>query len=85
MLRYAPAASVAAAAAARTGKRRFSTRGRSRHADGLGAIERAALHDRYAEEALLTGRNEESVTARRAALALYRQLGEELRVGPSRA
>ena len=81
MLRYAPAAGVAAAAASSHREAAVQYARALRHADGLGAIERAALHDRYAEEALLTGRNEESVTARRAALALYRQLGEELRVG----
>ena len=81
VLRYAPAAGVAAAAASSHREAAVQYARALRHADGLGAIERAALHDRYAEEALLTGRNEESVTARRAALALYRQLGEELRVG----
>jgi len=52
-----------------------------RHADGLDAAQRAGLYDRYADEALVTGRNEESISARLSALALYRELSDELRVG----
>ncbi len=43
--------------------------------------ERAELLDGYAEEALLTGLYEESVEARGAALALYRELGDRLKTG----
>ena len=52
-----------------------------RHAGGLGPAERATLHDAYAEELLVTGAYEESVTSRSSALELYRELGDELRVG----
>jgi DNA-binding CsgD family transcriptional regulator/tetratricopeptide (TPR) repeat protein len=81
LLRYAPAAGDAAAAASSHREAAVQYARALRHADGLGAERRAALHDRFAEEAFLTGRYEDSVEARRQALSLYRELGDELHVG----
>jgi DNA-binding CsgD family transcriptional regulator/tetratricopeptide (TPR) repeat protein len=81
VLRYAPAAARAAVAAS-SHREAAAQYGRAvAHAGGLGDRERADLLDRYAEEALLTGLYEESVQARNAALALYRKLGDTLRIG----
>jgi DNA-binding CsgD family transcriptional regulator len=81
VLRYAPAAAKAAVSASSHREAAAQYARALRHADGLGDRERAELLDRYAEEALLTGLYEESVDARSAALALYRQLGDTLKVG----
>lgn len=81
VLRYAPAAGEAAAAASSHREAAAQYARALRHVDGLGPAERADLYDRYAEEALVTGLYEESVVAREAALALYRELGDRLRVG----
>lgn len=81
VLRYAPAAGAAAAAASSHREAAAQYARALRHAGGLGPAERADLYDSYAEEALLTGLYEESVEAREAALALYRELGNRLKVG----
>jgi DNA-binding CsgD family transcriptional regulator/tetratricopeptide (TPR) repeat protein len=81
VLRYAPAAAAAAVAASSHREAAAQYARALRHADGLGDRERAELLDRYAEEAMLTGLYAESVEAREGALALYRRLGDTLRVG----
>lgn len=81
VLRHAPAAARAASAASSHREAAAQFARALRHAGGLGAAERADLLDAYAEEALLIGRYEESVDAREAALALYRELGNMLKVG----
>ena len=81
VLRFAPAAGAAAAAASSHREAAAQYARALRHAEGLDRAERADLYDRYAEEALLTGLYEESVEAREAALALYRELGNRLKVG----
>jgi DNA-binding CsgD family transcriptional regulator/tetratricopeptide (TPR) repeat protein len=81
VLRFAPAAAAAAAAASSHREAAVQYARALRFAEGLPAAERASLLDRYAEEALLTGLYEESVKARLAALALYRELDDRLRVG----
>jgi DNA-binding CsgD family transcriptional regulator len=81
VLRYAPAAGAAAAAASSHREAAVQYARALRFADGVGGAERADLLDGYAEEALLTGRYEDSVNARLAALALYRELDDRLRVG----
>jgi DNA-binding CsgD family transcriptional regulator len=85
VLRWAPAAGQAAAAASSHREAAAQLARAVRHADRLAAAERAELLDRYAEEALLTGLYEESVSARQAALALYREQGDLLRVGETLA
>jgi DNA-binding CsgD family transcriptional regulator len=56
-----------------------------RHADGLATRERADLLDAYGRELRLTGRADESIDAYRAAIALYRELGDRLAEGASLA
>ena len=81
VLRYAPAAGRAAAAASSHREAAVQYARALRFADGLSPVERADLFDSYAEEALVTGMYEESVDARLSALAFYRELGDRLRVG----
>ena len=81
VLAYATAAGSEAAAASSHREAASQYARALRHADGLGTAERASLLDRYAEEAALTGQYDSSVSARLAALELYRQLGDALRVG----
>ncbi|HET9508920.1 MAG TPA: LuxR C-terminal-related transcriptional regulator [Gaiellaceae bacterium] len=81
VLVYAAAAAREAAAASSHREAASQYARVLRHAGGLGAAERAALHDAYAEELLVTGAYEDSVTSRSSALELYRELGDELRVG----
>ena len=81
VLRYAPAAARAAAAASSHREAAAQYRRALKYADGLPARERAKLLDGYAEEALVTGRYEDSVEARSAALELYRELDDPLRTG----
>jgi DNA-binding CsgD family transcriptional regulator/tetratricopeptide (TPR) repeat protein len=81
VLRYAPAAARAAVAASSHREAAAQYARAVRHAEGVTPRERAELFDRYAEEALLTGLYEDSVEARDAALALYRQLGDTLKIG----
>ena len=52
-----------------------------RYADALEPCRARRLFDSYAEEALVTGLYEESVDARLSALGLYRELGDQLRIG----
>ena len=85
VLRYAPAAGRAAAAASSHREAAVQYARALRYADELAVAERADLFDAYAEEALVTGLYEESVDARSTALALYRELGDELRVGDTLA
>ena len=66
---------------ARTGRRRRNTPGRSGTRTGSARSVAPRCSTGYAEEAFLTGRYEDSVDARRQALALYRELGDELHVG----
>lgn len=81
VLAYATAAAHEAAKASSHREAASQYERALRYADGLDAAECAALFDGYAEEAALTGRYSDSVSARLAALELYRQLGDELRVG----
>ena len=81
VLRHAPEAARVAAAASSHREAAAQYRRALRHADGLPPRDRADLLDGYAEEALLTGLYEESVEAREAALALYRELGDALKTG----
>ncbi len=81
VLRYAPAAGQAAAAASSHREAAVQYERALRFAEGVPAAERAALLNGYAEEALVTGLYEESVNARLEALAIYRELGDRLRVG----
>lgn len=81
VLRHAPAAAKAARAASSHREAAAQYARALRHADALANRERAELLDGFAEEALLTGLYEESVEARSAALAVYRRLGDTLRVG----
>ncbi|MGZ8782948.1 MAG: ATP-binding protein [Gaiellaceae bacterium] len=85
VLRHAPAAGRAATAASSHREAAVQYARALRFAEGLPPAERAALLDRYAEEAALTGLHEESVTARLSALELYRELGDRLRVGETLA
>ncbi len=81
VLRYAPAAARMAAAASSHREAAAQYRRALRHAGTLSPREHAELLDEYAEEAMLTGLYEESAEARNAALALYRELGDRLKVG----
>lgn len=81
VLRYAPAAGRASSAASSHREAAAQYARALRYADRLNAVARADLYERYAEEALLTGLYEESVMARTAALELYRELGDRLKVG----
>jgi DNA-binding CsgD family transcriptional regulator/tetratricopeptide (TPR) repeat protein len=81
VLRYAPEAARISAAASSHREAAAQYRRALRHAGGLAPRERAELLDGYAEEALLTGLYEESVEAREAALAVFRELGDALRTG----
>ena len=81
VLRYAPEAGRAAAAASSHREAAAQFARALRHADQLEAAERADLLDAYAEEAAVTGLYEASVEAREDAIALYRELGNMLRVG----
>jgi DNA-binding CsgD family transcriptional regulator len=81
VLRYAPEAGAAAAAVSSHREAAVQYARALRFADGLDRAELVGLLDRYAEEALLTGRYEESVNARLSALALYRELDDRLRAG----
>jgi DNA-binding CsgD family transcriptional regulator/tetratricopeptide (TPR) repeat protein len=85
VLRHAPAAGEAAAAAKSHREAAVQYARAVRHADRLPPAARAGLLDRYADEALVTGLYVESVEARKAALALYRELGDELRIGETLA
>lgn len=81
VLRYATAAAREAAATSAHREAASQYERALRYADGLGTEERAALFDGYAEEAALTGRYVDSVSARLSALELYRELGEVRRTG----
>ena len=85
VLRYAPAAAETATAAKSHREAAVQYARAVRHADRLPPAARARLLDRYADEALVTGLYVESVEARKDALALYRELGDELRVGETLA
>src|SRR5262245_22342577 len=54
-----------------------------RFADGLPARERALLHESRSYECYLTSQVAEAVESRRSALALWRELGEAVKVGES--
>jgi DNA-binding CsgD family transcriptional regulator len=56
-----------------------------RHADALPPADRAALLESYAHEVGLTGRPAASIEARRQAVALFRELGDERRAGDNLA
>ena len=81
VLRYAPDAGRAAAAA--SAHREAATQfGRAlRHADGLPASDRAELLTSWAQELHVTGRHEDAAEAYVEAAELYRLLGDTLRQG----
>ena len=81
VLRYAIAAAREAAATSSHREAASQYERALRYADGLGAVERAALLESYAEEMGLIGGYGDSVSARLSSLELYRELGDELRVG----
>jgi DNA-binding CsgD family transcriptional regulator/tetratricopeptide (TPR) repeat protein len=83
VLELAPAA-ARRAAALRSHREAAAQYARAlRFADGLPPAERALLHEQRSYECYLTSQIEEAVASRREALALWREVGDEARVGES--
>lgn len=81
VLRFAPEAARQAAAqgAHREAAAHWATA--LAHANGLDIQRRAELHDDHAYECYLIGAIEQAITAREAALSLWRRLGQPLKEG----
>lgn len=85
VLRYAPAAGRAAAAASSHREAAVQFRRALRHAGTLQSRERAELLLAFAQEAELIGRFDESIDARAEAVELLRASGDELLAGHARS
>jgi len=81
VLRHAPAAAVAAARVGAHIEAAAQYRRAIRYADKLPTRERAELLDALGFETSLTDDWEESMVVREQALALWREVGDELRIG----
>lgn len=81
VLRHAPAAAVAAARVGAHIEAAAQYRRAIRHADGAPARDRAALLDALGSETSLIDDWDESMVVREQALALWREVGDELRIG----
>jgi DNA-binding CsgD family transcriptional regulator/tetratricopeptide (TPR) repeat protein len=81
VLRFAPRAATRASALAAHREAAAQYERAVRYADVLPAAERAALHDGLATECAMIDRWERSAEARQAALGLWREAGDPLRVG----
>jgi DNA-binding CsgD family transcriptional regulator/tetratricopeptide (TPR) repeat protein len=81
VLRHAPAAAASAARAGAHIEAAAQYRRAIRHADGLPARARAELLDALGFETSLTDEWDESTAVREEALALWREVGDELRIG----
>jgi DNA-binding CsgD family transcriptional regulator/tetratricopeptide (TPR) repeat protein len=81
VLRHAPAAAVAAARVGAHIEAAAQYRRAIRYADGLPARGRAELLDALGFETSLTDDWDESTVVREQALALWREVGDELRIG----
>jgi DNA-binding NarL/FixJ family response regulator len=81
VLEHAPAAARAASAVASHREAAAQYARAIRHADQLPARERAFLYESFAAETSLVDRWDEVVEAREKALALWRELNDDLQVG----
>jgi DNA-binding CsgD family transcriptional regulator/tetratricopeptide (TPR) repeat protein len=81
VLRHAPAAAEAASRVGAHIQAAEQYRRALRHADGLPLRERAELLEALADETSLTDELADLLQAREAALALWREIGDELRIG----
>ena len=81
VLRHAPAAAVAASRAGAHIEAAQQYRRALRHAAGLPARDRAELLEALADETSLTDELADLTQAREDALALWRELGDDLRIG----
>jgi DNA-binding CsgD family transcriptional regulator len=81
VLRHAPAAAWAAADVASHREAAAQYARALRYADGLAPRERAELYERLADQTALIDHWEQTAQAREQALAIWRELGDDLRTG----
>jgi DNA-binding CsgD family transcriptional regulator len=83
VLHFAPIAGADAASVGAHCEAAAHYRTALRHADELPPVERARLQEQYSYECYLTDQGKEAIEARRAALEVWRTVGERLREGDS--